>query len=113
VHPSDPRSFAWQAARAQEQLQRSNDHYAWQQARAAGAAVPPPSAEIGTINAVTHDVVIPKGPMPTPGRCAHLARLVREGILTADDAQRLAPEGRVSDAAWRVIADLGSGKRVP
>jgi hypothetical protein len=42
---------------------------------------------------------------PTPARAKVLRHLVAEGRLSQDEADRLAPGGAVSDAAWAIIRD--------
>jgi hypothetical protein len=42
---------------------------------------------------------------PTPARLRHLRGLVADGRLSSDEAERLAPDGEVSDEAWAVIRE--------
>ena len=47
----------------------------------------------------------PQGAGTTPARTEHLEGLVRNGRVSREEAERLAPSGAVSDAAWAAIRD--------
>lgn len=58
----------------------------------------PPTASFGTA---------------TPARIAYAKALATQGLLTDDDVARLTARGRVSDADWRLLSQLGARHAVP
>jgi hypothetical protein len=82
------------------------DDAAWERIRNIAVKPSPPDAESLDEDAGVEFEWRAPATSRTPARASQLERLVAEGRMSVEEAERLAPDGTVSDANWTVIRDL-------